>query len=182
MQVTGTPTLSRDKKQHKSKLARPQNHPPFLPTILVTMQNFVETFRILLLIILQPLLYLQKHVHYLTKYVPRRVRNSQLDIQTVYLQTSSLDISILPYDVLRTLTDFLDVGDIISLGQANQHLRNSIRHNDRLWRDLLRHRLHVIPRTADPYHEMMQWTRVRRCAICHRMDSLRQRPYIDLFF
>jgi XPA protein C-terminus len=91
----------------------------------------------------------------------------------------------LPFDVLREITTYLDVGHLISLSQVNQVLRAFLINDDNLWLTCLQRGLKVSvtrKQKQDPFGEIVKRTRTHRCADCRRMEVSSQRPFMDPFF
>ena len=88
--------------------------------------------------------------------------------------STKLNLDVLPYDILRELVPYLDMGYLVSLSQVNRNLRLRLINDNGLWSYLLNQRLgikeRIIPDDKHPFNDVIQITYDRRCFGCKRFE------------
>jgi len=95
-----------------------------------------------------------------------------------------INLDTVPYDVLREIMSYLDVGHIISVAQVNHVLWNALINNRWLWLSQLQDGLKLwvaVEECQDPFHEIVRHISTCRCSDCLEMET-GQHPFIDIFF
>jgi hypothetical protein len=88
--------------------------------------------------------------------------------------STKLTLDRLPYDIVRELVPYLDMGYLMSLSQVNRSLRLRIINDNSLWSHLLSQRLdikeRVIPDDKYPFNDVIHIASDRRCYGCKRFE------------
>ena len=92
------------------------------------------------------------------------------------IQNVQMNLDTVPYEVLREIVSYIDVGHIISVAQVNRVLRNSLPNDTLLWSSRLRR----LPETewfsdrttiSEGFREIIKCIPTRRCSECLAMET-----------